>query len=85
MTRAIIALPVALVLAGCTTAQVQTATAYQAKIALACNVAMTLAPLAPPIAPWIVGGCGSEMAIAKLALDPSSLEWVNGLVAKARG
>lgn len=57
---------------------------YQAKLAGACQVAMTLAPIAGPVAPWIVGGCATEAAIAKLALDPSSLAWLQGLVAKAK-
>ena len=50
----------------------------------ACGVAMTLAPAAPEIAPWIVGGCGTAQAIAKLAGDPGSLAWVMDLIAKAR-
>jgi len=57
-------------IASCSPAQVERANTYQQQIASACAVAMTLAPLAPQIAPWIVGGCQSEMSIAKLALDP---------------
>ena len=68
---------------GITPQQAQTAGTYQAQIAAACNVAMSLAPAAGPVAPWIVGGCGSEELIAKLALDPTSLAWVNSLIAKA--
>lgn len=73
--------------AGCvpTAQQVQTVSTYQQAIATACGTAMALAPLAGPIAPWIVGGCSTEAAIAKLALDPSSLAWVQGLIAKAKG
>ena len=59
--------------------------AYQAKLAGACAVAMTLAPLAPQIAPWIAGGCASEAAIAKLALDPTSLQWLQGLAFQVKG
>lgn len=77
-----ISLALAIALAACSAAQLQTATEYQAKIAHACGVAMTLAPLAGPYASWIIGGCASEAAIAKLALDPFGLEWVNGLVTK---
>lgn len=71
-------------LAACTAPQVATATKYQADIAAACGVAMTLSPLAGPYAPWIVAGCSTEGAVAKLALDPTSLAWVNGLAAKVR-
>jgi hypothetical protein len=68
----------------CTPQQAQDAGRYQADIAAACGVAMTLAPIAGPYAPWIVGACGSEALIARLALDPSSLEWLNGLMARVR-
>ena len=71
-------------LGACTAAQVDTANRYQAEIAGACAVAMTLAPIAGQVAPWIIGGCATEAAIAKLALDPSSLAWLQGLVAKAK-
>lgn len=73
-----------LALAGCDPTQQQAAQGYQDKITGACNVAMTLAPLAGAVAPWIVGGCSTEAAIAKLALDPTSLAWVNGLVGKVK-
>ena len=73
------------VLTACTPAQIETAISYQEKIARACSVAMTLAPFSGPVAPWIVGGCGAERMIAQLALDPSSLAWVQELIAKARG
>lgn len=85
MTRALrFAIPFALVVTACTPAQLVTAQSYQDRIAGACAVAMTLAPLAGPVAPWIIGGCGTEAMIAKLALDPSSLAWINGLVAQAK-
>ena len=72
-------------LASCTQAQLDQAAAYQAQIATACNIAMALLPQSGSVAPWIVGGCSSEAMIAKLALDPTSLAWVNQLAAKARG
>lgn len=50
----------------------------------ACNTAMGLAPLAGPIAPYIIAGCGSAEAIAKLATDPTSVSWVNGLIMQVR-
>ena len=71
-------------LLGCTPQQQQQASSYQQQIAFACGVAMGLAPVAGPVAPYIIGGCISEEAIAKLALDPNSLNWVNGLIADAR-
>ncbi len=80
---AAIALPLAF--AACTPQQVTTAQGYQADIAAACGVAMTLAPIAGPYGVWILGACSSEAVIARLALDPSSLEWINGIVAKVRG
>ncbi len=70
--------------AACTPDQMLTAQRYQDQIAGACNIAMTLAPIAGPVAPWIIGGCSTEEAIAKLALDPSSLAWVKGIVAGLR-
>lgn len=71
-------------LGACTAAQVGTANRYQAEIAGACAVAMKLAPIAGQVAPWIVGGCATEAAIAKLALDPNSLAWVEGLAVKVK-
>ena len=60
-----------------------TATSVDPALTAACNTAMVLSPLAGPYAPWIIGGCGTAEAIAKLAADPSSLDWVNGLIADA--
>lgn len=74
----------ALALAGCTQAQIDRAQTYQDQIAGACAMAMTVAPLAPTISPWIVGGCATEAAIAKLALDPTSLVWLRGLIVRAK-
>ncbi len=68
-------------LTACTAAEVNKAQTYQNDITAACAVAMPLAGVAGPAAPYIVAGCATEEAIAKLALDPSSLEWVNGLIA----
>lgn len=75
-------------LAACTPQQ-QAAVATQAQaidpaLVSACSTAMTLAPVAGPIAPWIIGGCSTAEAITKLATDPTSLAWVNGLMAKVR-
>ncbi len=74
----------ALALAACTPQQVLTAGQYQAQIAGACQVAMTLAPVAGPYSVWIIGACATEEAIARLALDPASLAWLQGIVARLR-
>jgi Ca2+/H+ antiporter len=71
-------------LSACTTAQVQKVQTYHDQIAAACSVAMFLAPVAGPVAPWIIGGCSTEAAIAKLALDSNSLNWLTKLIADAR-
>ena len=86
ITLNFVAIAALLVMAACTQQQLQSfetaGPTYQQKIAAACAVAMSLAPAAGPMAPWIIGGCASEAAIAKLALDPNSLVWVNGLINK---
>jgi hypothetical protein len=79
---AAIALPLAL--GACTTQQIQTAQDYQARIAGACGVLMTMAPFSGAMAPWVVTACGTEAAIARIALDPSTLVWLNDLAAKIR-
>jgi hypothetical protein len=33
---------------------------------------------------WIDAGCGTAEAVARLAADPSSTAWVNGLIAAIR-
>ena len=58
-----------------------TAATVDPQLVAACNAAMALSPLAGPYAVWIDAGCGTAEAIAKLAQDPSSAAWVNGLVA----
>ncbi len=68
----------------CTPQQALDAGRYQAQIAGACQVAMTLAPIAGPYSIYIIGACATEEAIAKLALDPSSLTWLQGIVARLR-
>ena len=74
----------ALGLGACTAAQQQQAAGYQAAISAACSTAMTFDLLVPSIKPWIDGGCGTEQAIAALANDPTSLAWVNGLIAQMK-
>lgn len=84
--KRVLALAGMMLLAACTNGMVdQTkATTDSTALVTACNTAMGLAPLAGPIAPWIIAGCGTAEAIAKLAADPSSVAWVNGLIAQVR-
>ncbi|MBV9016730.1 MAG: hypothetical protein JO213_14270 [Alphaproteobacteria bacterium] len=58
-----------------------TAAKVDPELAAACDAATALSPLAGPYAVWIDAGCGTAEAIAKLAQDPSSAAWVNGLIA----
>ena len=51
------------------------------KLTAACNAALALSSLAGPYAVWIVAACGSAEAIARLAQDPSSLAWLEQLIA----
>ena len=85
MKRIVLTASITGLLASCSATQIASVSTYQADIASVCAVAMTLAPVAGPVAPWIIGGCATEEAIAKLALDPSSLAWLQGLIAKVRG
>ncbi len=73
----------AMALAGCTTTQVATVQGYQDQLVSACSLALPLA-VVPMVGVYITAGCATEQAIAKLALDPSSLAWVNGLIVKAK-
>lgn len=51
---------------------------------LVCGDAMALAPLAGPIAPYIIAGCGTASGLAKLAADPTSTAWVQNLIAQVK-
>lgn len=82
MKRIIAALP--LIAAACTPQQALNFQPYQNQIAGACSVAMKLAPVAGPHGVYIIGACATEEAIARLALDPDSLVWLNGIVARLR-
>jgi hypothetical protein len=50
----------------------------------ACEAAVALSPVAGLYAVWIDAGCGTAEAVARLAADPSSTAWVNGLIAAIR-
>jgi len=54
------------------------------KLTAACNAAMGLSPLAGPYAVWIEAACGSAERIARLAQDPTSLAWLEQLIADVR-
>ena len=86
-----ITLAAVLFVGACTASQLATVNKVQNDVAAACTTAMSLAPfatLAGPagasIAGYITAGCGTEAAVAKLATDPTSVAWVNGLVAQVK-
>ena len=64
-------------LTSCTPQQLDTAEA-------ACADAMPLAPLAGPLAPWIVAGC-SAVALDAYAHSPDHALWVRSLAAQVKG
>jgi hypothetical protein len=47
----------------------------------ACDAATALASFAGPYAVWIEAACGSAEAIAKLAQNPTSRQWLEQLIA----
>lgn len=85
IAQMVLAAAVLSTLIACTPEQLLRAQTYQDKIASVCATASALTPFAGPYAVWIIGGCSTEAKIAKLALDPSSLAWLNDLILKARG
>jgi hypothetical protein len=74
-------------LAACSPQQLQQGAAvagdYQQKIAAACTAAAPLMA-APQVGVYLAAGCAGEQAIAKLALDPSSLDWLDSVMAQAK-
>ncbi len=78
MTR--LAVPLALLLAACTPAQVDRAESIHAKIAALCKIAAAVAPSI-----YVTAACLTEAGIAKLALDPDSIEWLQDFIEKRRG
>lgn len=69
-------------LAGCTAEQQQAAAKYHADIQYVCRQAMAVAPMFPAVAPWLVGACQSEAAVARLALRSDSLEWLSTILGR---
>ena len=52
-------------------------------VRVACEVAKPLALDAGPYAPFIIGACmAGEAGIHKLASDPESVAWLNGIIDK---
>jgi hypothetical protein len=74
--------------AGCTTDRTaldpQKVAQAQAQMTVLCSTAMALSPIAGPYAPFIIAGCATEEAIGRLASDPSSVDWLNGIIVKVR-
>lgn len=68
----------------------QAAVAVSPALTAACTDAMSLAgvaalvPQAAPILPFVTAGCGTAEGLAKLAADPSSVEWVGTLVGQLK-
>jgi hypothetical protein len=60
-----------------------TAKTIDPKLTAACDAALTLASFAGPYAVWIEAACGTAEAIAKLAENPTSLAWLQQLIADA--
>ena len=72
---------VALSLAGCTPQQVATGTQYTEQIAAVCAQASAVLPMFPQLTPWL-SACQSAAGIARLALDPSSLQWLLDILSR---
>ena len=80
MTR--LAIPTAVLsLAACTPQQVATGTQYTEQIAAVCAQASAVLPMFPQLAPWLFA-CRSATGIARLAMDPSSLTWLVGILSR---
>lgn len=72
----------------CTATQVMKADSVQAEITKLCGIAIPLASLDPAVGVYAQAACVSEEMIAKLALDPHTVAWLQGIIAqlkKARG
>lgn len=84
MIRYLAVSALAVSLSACTLAQQTSAQKYQDMIAGACTSALALVPTTSVYRPWIDAGCVSEAAVAKLALDPNTLLWINDIIKRAR-
>lgn len=73
-------------LMACAPQTIQTFDKEQAQLSGLCQKAMTYVDMgiAGSFAPYIEGACRDEAAIAKLAKDISSEQWLQDLIAKVR-
>jgi hypothetical protein len=78
---AALALAGALAIGGCASA-VTTATTVQDEVVAVCADAVPLASLDPAIGVYVTAACASEEAIAKVALSPTGLAWLERLYAE---
>jgi hypothetical protein len=61
-----------------------TATSTQGKLQIACSILTSpaVAGFTDGMAPYILAACTGDAILGKLLLDPTSLEWLNGMIAK---
>lgn len=71
-----------LAIAACSSEQVRS---YQDQIAAVCATIMPLASFVPSVGIYAAAGCATESVIARLALDPTSLQWLDDLKSKLKG
>lgn len=70
-------------LAGCSGPVTQPqANNANAQVQALCGTAMTLAPLAGPMAVDIIAACGTADVVADLATKPGAVAYLNGIIAK---
>lgn len=78
-----IAAAIILTFAGCSGPVTQTqANNANAQVQALCGTAMSLAPLAGPMAVDIIAACGTADVVANLATQPGAINYLNGIIAK---
>jgi len=77
--NALVAILIALYLTGCATPTVSDVARFTDDVKAACRVAVAVAPN-----PYVLAGCLTADGLAYLASDPSSVAWLNGMIAKAQ-
>lgn len=87
MKKLITCIALAATVAGCSSAAInKNANKIAPELAAACQSAVTLANIAGlvpgvgAIVPYINAGCATAEGLDKLAADPSSTQWVDGLI-----
>jgi hypothetical protein len=63
---------------------VQKADAVEARIEALCAEAEPLADLYPPVGVYVHAACATEAMIAKLALDPRTVAWLQAMIDELR-